>query len=110
MYGIPKINATIKNDQAYVVIDGDLEMFMLKQVRARFNQLFIKNSFKEIHIDLGKTNYIDSSGIAFLIEFKKVQARLNKFVKIDRTTPSVYNIFKIAGLLDFFEIPPQNQT
>ncbi len=84
-------------------IEGDINMSSSTQVRARLTDLFKKNQ-KAIVVDLSKVAYIDSSGIATLVEGLQWSHANNTKFRLTNMTPAVKDVFNIANLQTVFEI------
>jgi len=89
-------------------IEGDIDMSSSTQVRARLTDLF-KNNQKAIVVDLSKVAYIDSSGIATLVEGLQWSHANNTKFRLTRLTPMVKDVFDIARLLTVFEVFESNE-
>lgn len=91
------------NGAVTVSIKGDIDMGSSPKVREHLTPLFQKNQ-KAIVVDLSGVSYIDSSGIATLVEgLQWSHSSKNKF-RLASLTPTVKDVFEIARLLTVFEI------
>jgi anti-sigma B factor antagonist len=96
------------NGVATLLIEGDIDMSSSTQVRTHLTELFDKNQ-KAIVVDLSKVPYIDSSGIATLVEgLQWSHANSTKF-RLTCLTPMVKDVFEIARLLTVFEVFESNE-
>lgn len=92
-----------RNGTVTVSIQGEIDMSSSPQVREHLTALFHKN-LKAIIVDLSGVPYMDSSGIATLVEgLQWSHASHNKF-RLAGLTPPVKDVFEIARLLTVFEI------
>lgn len=90
------------NEVTTVSIKGEIDMSTSPQVRDRLTALFKKNR-KAVIVDLSGVAYIDSSGIATLVEgLQWSHASKNKF-RLAGMTGAVKDVFEIARLLSVFE-------
>lgn len=91
------------NGAATVSIKGEIDMRSSPKVREQLTALFKKN-LKAVIVDLSGVDYIDSSGIATLVEgLQWSHASKNKF-RLAGMTSSVRDVFEIARLLPIFDI------
>ena len=90
------------------MIEGDIDMSSSTQVRTHLTDLFEKNQ-KAIVVDLSKVAYIDSSGIATLVEGLQWSHANNTIFRLTRLTPAVKDVFDIARLLTVFEVFDSNE-
>ncbi len=72
-------------------------------VRTHLTDLFKKNQ-KMIVVDLSNVSYIDSSGIATLVEGLQWSHSNNTKFRLTNLTPMVKDVFEIARLLTVFEV------
>lgn len=91
------------NGAATLVIQGDIDMSTSPQVRTHLTDLFKKNQ-KAIVVDLSKVSYIDSSGIATLVEGLQWSHSNNTKFRLTNLAPMVKDVFEIARLLTVFEV------
>ena len=96
------------NGVATLSIEGDIDMSSSTQVRTHLTDLFEKNQ-KAIVVDLSKMAYIDSSGIATLVEGLQWSHANNTIFRLTRLTPAVKDVFDIARLLTVFEVFDSNE-
>lgn len=93
-----------KNEGAAVcLLEGEIDINTSPQLRKSFDELIRRNE-KKVLLDFSAVTYIDSSGLATLIEMyqrlKKIQGRM-RFCGMNE---SVKNIFEITKLYKFFEV------
>ena len=96
------------NGVATLLIEGDVDMSSSPQVRTYLSDLFEKNQ-KAIVVDLSKVPYIDSSGIATLVEGLQWSHTNNTKFRLTCLTPMVKDVFEIARLLTVFEVFDSNE-
>ena len=90
-------------DRVTVSVTGDIDMSSSNKMRDALNPLF-QNDNKVIVVDLSGVSYIDSSGIATLVEgLQWSHSSKNKF-RLAALTPGVKDVFEIARLLTVFEV------
>ena len=96
------------NGVATVLVQGDIDMSSSNQVRTYLLDLF-QNNQKAVVVDLSGVSYIDSSGIATLVEgLQWSHAKKTKF-RLTGMTPTVRDVFEIARLLTVFEVFESNE-
>jgi anti-sigma B factor antagonist len=90
-------------DTVTVSVTGDIDMSSSNKMRDALNPLF-QNDNKVIVVDLSGVSYIDSSGIATLVEgLQWSHSSKNKF-RLAALSPGVKDVFEIARLLTVFEV------
>ncbi len=91
------------NGAVTLLIEGDIDMSSSPLVRTQLTDLFKKNQ-KAIIVDLSKVAYVDSSGIATLVEGLQWSHANNTKFRLVCLTPMVKDVFEIARLLTVFEV------
>ena len=86
-------------------IDGEIDINTAPQLKKAFDRL-LKEKKEKILLNMEKVNYIDSSGLATLVEllknFRKYGARL-KLVGLSAKVKSLFEITKLEKLFDISE-------
>lgn len=92
----------------YISLEGELDMYVAPQVRdALLNGC--RNCDLGVAIDLSEVCYMDSSGIATLIEGLQWKNREGGRFVLVGVHESVMNILKLARLEELFEILPNRE-
>jgi anti-sigma B factor antagonist len=98
------INTEIdEREVSSIWIKGDIDKNTSPIVSELLNSLFNKSK-SVIVVDLAEVNYIDSSGIATLVEGLRWCNRSKKKFRLACLTPEVKEAFKIDHLLSAFEV------
>jgi anti-sigma B factor antagonist len=90
-------------DVVTVVVTGDIDMSSSTKMRDALAPLF-QNNNKLIVVDLSGVSYIDSSGIATLVEGLQWSHNSKHKFRLAALTPGVKDVFEIARLLTVFEV------
>jgi anti-sigma B factor antagonist len=86
-------------------LDGEIDLHVSPRIAASLNQM-IASKPKQLVVDLSQVSYIDSSGLAVLIEgMQNVAAYGGKFA-LAGLQEGVRPIFEIARLDQVFQIYP----
>ena len=97
-----------KKDVVTLSFEGYIDMSSSPEVREALTAQF-KTKPKAIIVDLSKVPYIDSSGIATLVEgLQWSHSSKNKF-RLVGLNSTVRDIFEIARLLQVFEVFDSNE-
>jgi len=86
-----------------VTVSGDIDMSSSTKMRDALTPLF-QNNDKIIVVDLSGVSYIDSSGIATLVEGLQWSRNSNNKFRLAALAPGVKDVFEIARLLTVFEV------
>lgn len=90
-------------DAVTVAVTGDIDMSSSTKMRDALAPLF-QNNNKVIVVDLSGVSYIDSSGIATLVEGLQWSHNSKNKFRLAALTPGVKDVFEIARLLTVFEV------
>lgn len=96
---------SVENEKGAVTVSikGEIDMSTSPKVRDYLTSLFKKNQ-KMVVVDLADVPYIDSSGIATLVEGLQWSHSSNNKFRLANLSPTVKDVFEIARLLPVFEI------
>jgi anti-sigma B factor antagonist len=88
-------------------IEGEININSTPQVKKALAKLITKKT-QAITIDFSKITYIDSSGLAMLIEVFKETRLYGGSLQLANLSPRIKNIFEIKKLDKLFTIVEQN--
>jgi anti-sigma B factor antagonist len=95
----------LKEQPNVLPLEGEIDLHVSPEVAESLRTMIAKNQ-KVIVVDLTKVTYLDSSGLAVLIEgMQKIQEYGGKFA-LAGAQESVQHIFEIARLDQVFQIFP----
>ncbi len=98
---------TEKIDAGFLVkLKGDVDMNTSSDVRNALTEVFRQGSsgMKALLIDLSQVRYMDSSGIATLIECMQNCMKKGARFRLFELSPPVRDVFELARLASVFEI------
>jgi anti-sigma B factor antagonist len=98
-----KISEEIRNGVKICKVEGEVNIETSPQLRKVFED-FIKNNIKKIAIDFGLVSYIDSSGLATLIELSQRLKKIDGKFRLFALSEKVKNVFEVTKLFRVFEI------
>lgn len=93
---------------AVVVVTDDIDMSRSPDLRSAIKSA-IKPGLERIVIDLEQVQYMDSSGLATLVEAMRLTKGQSIALYLSSMTPKVRAIFEIARLDAFFSIKDSRQ-
>jgi anti-sigma B factor antagonist len=97
-----KISLRDVGNATVVEVEGDVDLGTSPDLRrALFESL---PRVAKLALNLGAIRYIDSSGIATLIEVLKDSQRLNKQFVLFGLTPGVEEVFRLTHVIRIFQI------
>lgn len=98
-----KITTSLKDDILICSIDGEIDINTSPQIKKAFDKL-VKDKQKKVIINLEKVNYIDSSGLATLVEALKNFRSYDGKLKLTSLSGKVKSLFEITKLEKLFDI------
>jgi anti-sigma B factor antagonist len=98
-----KINQEQKNDVMICKIEGEINLNTSPELRKIFDTTINKN-IKKVLVDFSQVGYIDSSGLATLIELFQRLKKIDGKLRICDMQDKVKNVFEITKLHKLFEI------
>ncbi len=98
-----ELNSEEKDGVVTISIEGEFDMAASPKIRNFLTPLFKENN-RSVIVDLAKVPYIDSSGIATLVEGLQWSHSSDKKFRLTQLSPAVKDVFEIARLLTVFEV------
>jgi anti-sigma B factor antagonist len=87
-------------------LKGDVDMNTSPDVRNGLGEVFKQAGSKALVINLSGVRYMDSSGIATLVEAMQNCMKKGMKLRLVELSPSVRDVFELARLASIFEIFP----
>lgn len=87
-----------------VTLAGEIDFSVTPKVRERLLDL-VGDAPAEIVLDMAGLAYVDSSGLALLIELRKTLAEAGRTVRIRTISPQVRKILNLTQLGELFGLP-----
>ncbi|MBU2102811.1 MAG: STAS domain-containing protein [Candidatus Omnitrophota bacterium] len=91
------------NDVLVCIINGEVNITTSPELRKAFEKIIHDNQ-KKIIIDFTQVTYIDSSGLATLIEMLQRLRKIGGSLRLANMSQKVKNVFEITKLAKLFEI------
>lgn len=102
------VKTETKNGLVVCQIDGDIDINSSPDIKKAFDKLISKKTPRMV-INLSKVNYVDSSGLATLVEILKNMRMYGGKMRITNLSPKVKGLFEITKLDRLFEILPEEE-
>tara|TARA_B100000315_G_scaffold252246_1_gene288654 strand:+ start:32 stop:364 length:333 start_codon:yes stop_codon:yes gene_type:complete len=98
-----------KGDCTVCLIDGEINLNTSPDLRKAFED-YIRDNARKVAIDFSNVPYIDSSGLATLIELFQRLKKVNGKLRIYSVSEKVKNVFEVTKLHKLFEIYDDQET
>lgn len=92
-----------KNGSAVCYIDGEVDINSSPAIKKSFDKLLSAKTPK-IVINFSAVTYVDSSGLATLVEILKNMRSYGGKLRLTNLAPKIKNLFEITKLEKLFEI------
>lgn len=89
--------------RALLVLKGEIDMHTSNSLRLDLLAL-VKKKLPRLELDMAEVSYIDSSGLATLIESVKACHTYGGVMRLRRVQKRVMDVFRLAHLETFFEL------
>jgi anti-sigma B factor antagonist len=98
---------TEQTDRGFMIrLKGDVDMNSSTEVRGAMGEVFRKGAARALFVDLSQVRYMDSSGIATLVEAMQTCMKQGARLRLVDLSPAVRDVFELARLSSVFEIFP----
>lgn len=84
-------------------VEGEIDTYTASALRGELEAVKITEGM-EIHLDLSKVNYLDSTGLGIFIFFYKKVLREKGKVKLVGLSKRLQRLFEITGLSELMDI------
>ena len=98
-----RINEKSSNDITIYSVEGDIDINSSPQIRQGFDKPIAAKVMKML-INLSSVSYIDSSGLATLVELLKKTRAYGGKLRLSNLAPKVKSLFEITKLEKLFDI------
>ena len=97
------------NDVVICILEGEININTSPELRKIFDKI-MRNNEKKVLIDFASVSYIDSSGLATLIEMLQRLRKTGGNLRLANMSQKVKSIFEITKLVKLFEIFDTRET
>lgn len=97
------MKAENKNGLMVCYIEGEIDINTAPEIKKSFQGLLAKKTPKMV-INFCKVNYVDSSGLATLVEILKGMKSYGGRMRLTNLSPKIKGLFEITKLEKLFEI------
>jgi len=92
-----KYDFSISGNMLQLKLEGDIDLYNVFELKDMLLEKLSENP-SHLIIDLSETNYIDSAGIGWLVELKKLIEKTGKDYKVKNIPDEIFELFKTTSL------------
>lgn len=100
-----KIETDQSTDEALVIIEGDIDLYSSPELRRALLKA-VPKAARAVEVHLGGVSYMDSSGVATLVEGLRSAKKHGKGFVLVAPSGSVMKVLELARLDSIFEVRP----
>lgn len=99
------MNVTVENlpKGVLLAVEGQVDMHTSPELRGKLREA-LERKAAPVVVDLTKVGFIDSSGLATLIEALQAVGKYGGKLRLFGLAPAVRNLFKLSNLISIFDI------
>ncbi|MGL4408520.1 MAG: STAS domain-containing protein [Zoogloea sp.] len=99
-----QVNVTINDSKAAIRLQGRFDFNTHREFRESSDAVITNRDVKEIVVDLGETEYLDSSALGMLLMLRDKASSAGKRVALANCKGPVRQVLDIANFAKLFEI------
>ena len=97
-----------KNNLTVCHIDGEIDINSSPGIKKAFDKLIAKKEPKVV-VNFSKVSYVDSSGLATLVEVLKNMRQYGGRLRLTNLSPKIKSLFEITKLEKLFDIVAEEE-
>ena len=97
------VRVEVKNDLTVCYVDGEININSSPDIKKSFDKLISKKT-PRIVVNLSKVTYVDSSGLATLVEILKNMRAYGGKLRLTNLSAKIKSLFEITKLEKLFDI------
>ena len=98
-----QVSTQTKGNGAVISVSGDIDLYTSPDLRKAIAKL-AKKKVNPLVVDLKAVDYMDSSGVATLVEGLQLTSRYDGAFRIATLNPGVREVFELARLDKVFDV------
>jgi anti-anti-sigma factor len=99
-----QIKTSVESNKAKIAMVGRFDFNSHRQFREAYQQILDDAAVKEIEIDLGAVDYLDSSALGMLLLLREKTAAANKSLALTNCRGVVQQVLEVANFNKLFTI------
>lgn len=102
------LEVTAAGDRSLYRVVGELDLDSAPTLRAPVEADLSGGAVRHLTLDLGELSFVDSSGLALLVELRRLARGAAVQLDIVNVQPGPQRVISIAGLADTLGVPPSS--
>jgi anti-anti-sigma factor len=99
-----QITTSVENGNARISMAGRFDFNSHRQFREAYQQVLDDSTIKELEIDLGSVDYLDSSALGMLLLLREKTSAANKSLALTNCRGVVQQVLDVANFNKLFTI------
>jgi anti-sigma B factor antagonist len=99
------MRAEDKNGLMVCYVEGEIDINTAPDLKKHFEKILSKKAPKLV-VNFSKVTYVDSSGLATLVEVLKMMRSYGGKMRLSNLSPKIKSLFEITKLEKLFDIAP----
>lgn len=93
-----------QGDYVVVYLSGRMDVHLSAEIETQLNQIIKANPDESLILDLGKVEYMSSSGLRIFVATMRQLKETGRKLKLCNLTQAVLKVFEVVELMDMFEV------
>jgi anti-sigma B factor antagonist len=102
-----EIEFSTSNDRSLIVVRGEIDLYTSPDLRSEILAA-VPKAAGQVAVHLSGVRYMDSSGVATLVEGLRSAREHGKSFTLVQPSPAVMNVLKLARLDSVFEVDQES--
>jgi anti-sigma B factor antagonist len=99
------LDRSVTGDRVQIAVSGEVDLYTSPELRSAILEA-VETADSEVVVDLAGVKYMDSSGVATLVEGLRSAHQHDKIFKLVAPSPQVTKVLELTRLDSVFEIEP----
>lgn len=101
------INVQVRGDEGFISMSGRFDFQIHREFKEAYTALLNNDAVREIKIEMGKLEYMDSSALGMLLLLNERAKAVNKSISLLNASGMVAQVLEVANFGKLFNIGPK---
>lgn len=99
------LDTRVSDDRVHIAVRGEIDLYTSPELRSAILKA-VETADGEVVVELAEVKYMDSSGVATLVEGLRSAHQHDKIFRLVAPSPQVMKVLELTRLDSVFEIEP----